>query len=82
MPMADGVLRREHTARHETCEARVVEWWAEASGHLNSPVAVIVAYRTALLDQFANPKMHHRLDRRVGGRRATRRKRLTSRPSP
>jgi fructuronate reductase len=45
----------------ETCRAWMEQWWAEATRHLNLLATVIDAYRAALLDRFANPKMHHRL---------------------
>jgi fructuronate reductase len=46
----------------ETCRGWLEEWWSEASRHLDLPEADVAAYRRALLDRFANPKMHHRLD--------------------
>ena len=45
----------------ETCRGWLEEWWSEASRHLSLPQADIAAYRGALLDRFANPRMHHRL---------------------
>ncbi len=38
------------------------EWWSEASAHLSLPATDVAAYRDALLDRFANPRMRHRLD--------------------
>jgi fructuronate reductase len=46
----------------ETCRAWLDAWWSEASGHLSLPDADLMAYRAALLDRFANPRMRHRLD--------------------
>jgi fructuronate reductase len=46
----------------ETCRAWLEDWWSEASRHLSLPAADVAAYRAALLDRFANPRMHHRLD--------------------
>ena len=46
----------------DTCRAWLEEWWAEASAHLSLPADDITAYREALLDRFANPRMRHRLD--------------------
>jgi fructuronate reductase len=46
----------------ETCRAWLEAWWSEASRHLGLPEADVEAYRAALLDRFANPRMHHRLD--------------------
>ena len=44
-----------------TCEQWLQEWWSEASGHLSLPADDIAAYRAALLERFANPRMRHRL---------------------
>jgi fructuronate reductase len=46
----------------ETCRGWLEDWWSEASRHLDLPEADVAAYRRALLDRFANPRMHHRLD--------------------
>jgi len=46
----------------ETCRAWLEEWWGAASGHLRLPAADVAAYRAALIDRFANPRMRHRLD--------------------
>lgn len=46
----------------DTCLAWLEQWWSEASPHLSLPAADVAAYRTALLDRFANPRMRHRLD--------------------
>jgi fructuronate reductase len=45
----------------DTCRDWMQQWWAEASRHLDLPTADIQAYRDALLERFANPRMHHRL---------------------
>ena len=45
----------------ETCRGWLEEWWSEASRHLPFPEHDVAAYRAALLDRFANPRMHHRL---------------------
>ncbi len=47
----------------ETCRGWVEEWWSVASPHLGQPPAEVAAYRAALLQRFANPRMHDRLDR-------------------
>jgi fructuronate reductase len=44
-----------------TCRGWLEEWWSEASRYLSLPEADVAAYRGALLDRFANPRMHHRL---------------------
>ena len=45
----------------ETCRGWLEVWWSEASRYLSLPEADVAAYRGALLDRFANPRMHHRL---------------------
>ena len=45
-----------------TSLAWLTEWWSEASAHLPLPATDVAAYRDALLDRFANPRMRHRLD--------------------
>ena len=47
----------------ETCRSWLEEWWAVASPHLDQPAADVAAYRAALLERFANTRMHDRLDR-------------------
>ncbi len=47
----------------QACRSWLEEWWAVAAPHLNQPAAEVAAYRAALLDRFANPRMHDRLDR-------------------
>lgn len=44
----------------ETCRAWLDQWWDEACRHITAPG--LTAYRAALLDRFANPRMRHRLD--------------------
>lgn len=46
----------------DTCQGWVKQWWAEASPHLSLPAADVGAYCHALVERFANPRMHHRLD--------------------
>jgi len=48
--------------RDHTCRVWLEEWWDVASGHLSLPAADIAAYRAALTERFANPRMRHRLD--------------------
>jgi fructuronate reductase len=47
----------------ETCRGWVEQWWSEASPHLDQPDDELAAYRAALLERFANPRMRDRLDR-------------------
>jgi fructuronate reductase len=44
------------------CRGWLEQWWDEASGYLDQPADVVAGYRTRLLDRFANPRMHHRLE--------------------
>ena len=50
------------TMRDETCRAWLEEWWDAASRHLTLPAADNDAYRAALIERFANPRLLHRLD--------------------
>ena len=45
----------------DACREWLEEWWDEAGKFLPFPEADVAAYRAALLDRFANPRMHHRL---------------------
>jgi fructuronate reductase len=45
-----------------TSRAWLKAWWVEASPHLALPAADVAAYCEALLERFANPRMHHRLE--------------------
>lgn len=47
----------------ETCRSWLEQWWAVASPHLDQPAEKVAAYRGALLERFANARMHDRLDR-------------------
>jgi fructuronate reductase len=47
----------------QTCRSWVEEWWAVASPHLDQPDQDVAAYCAALLERFANDRMHDRLDR-------------------
>ena len=48
--------------RDQTCLGWLDEWWDVASRHLTLPAADNAAYRAALTERFANPRMAHRLD--------------------
>jgi fructuronate reductase len=57
---------RGHTTVDEAITDPVVrgwveEWWDEASAHLPFPENEIRAYRRALLDRYANPRIRHAL---------------------
>ncbi|WP_200823737.1 mannitol dehydrogenase family protein [Nonomuraea solani] len=43
------------------CRGWLAEWWAEASRHLEFPEHELAAYREALLERFANPRIRHTL---------------------
>jgi fructuronate reductase len=45
----------------DTCRDWLQQWWQTASRHLKQPETELAAYRSALLNRFANPRMHHRL---------------------
>jgi fructuronate reductase len=46
----------------ETCRSWLQQWWAEASPYLDLPPDDVGAYRAALLERFANPRIRHQLD--------------------
>jgi fructuronate reductase len=50
-------------AADATCREWLEEWWAVASPHLGQPADEVAAYRGALLERFANARMHDRLER-------------------
>jgi fructuronate reductase len=45
----------------EACRSEVEEWWSEASSQLTQPEEELAAYRGALLERFANPRIRHLL---------------------
>ena len=61
-----GSIRGHHTVAgavsDDTCRSWLEQWWSEASPHVAQAQADTGAYRAALLDRFANPRMHHRLE--------------------
>ena len=46
----------------DTCREWVEQWWDEASPHLRLGADDVAAYRAALVDRLANPRIRHRLD--------------------
>jgi fructuronate reductase len=60
-----GSLRRHTTVADavadDTCQDWLQQWWHTASRHLKQPEPELATYRRALLDRFANPRMHHQL---------------------
>ena len=60
-----GALRRHRTVADAmadgTCLGWLDEWWQEASSHLELPAGDVAAYRTALLERFANRPIRHQL---------------------
>jgi fructuronate reductase len=48
---------------HETIAEAVAdpEWWDDAAPHVPLPAADVAAYRAALIDRFANPRIRHLL---------------------
>ncbi|MBU2664703.1 mannitol dehydrogenase family protein [Actinoplanes bogorensis] len=43
------------------CRTWLDEWWDEACRHVPLPAGELTAYRAALLDRFANPRIRHTL---------------------
>lgn len=43
------------------CLGWIEQWWDEAARHLALPATEIAAYRNALLDRYANPRIRHLL---------------------
>jgi fructuronate reductase len=43
------------------CRAWLDQWWDEAVRHVPLPAAELSAYRSALLERFANPRIRHTL---------------------
>ena len=48
--------------RDQTCRGWLDQWWDASSRHLSLPAADNAAYRAALIERFANPRLAHRLD--------------------
>jgi len=48
--------------RDATCLAWLDQWWDASSRHLSLPAAENDAYRAALIERFANPRLQHRLE--------------------
>lgn len=46
----------------DTCRTWLEAWWSEAAPHVDLPSGSLTAYRVALLERFANPRIGHRLD--------------------
>jgi fructuronate reductase len=46
----------------ETCRSWLQQWWAEAAPYVHLPDDDLAAYRAALLERFANPRIRHQLD--------------------
>ncbi|HEX7354753.1 MAG TPA: mannitol dehydrogenase family protein [Mycobacteriales bacterium] len=57
-----GHLTVDEAVGDETCRGWLDEWWDVASGHVPQPAGGLAAYRTALLERFANPRLRHRLE--------------------
>ncbi|HST67670.1 MAG TPA: mannitol dehydrogenase family protein, partial [Mycobacteriales bacterium] len=45
-----------------TCRSWLEQWWAEASPYVDLPEGDLAAYRAALLERFANPRIEHQLE--------------------
>lgn len=49
-----------------TCAGWMNDWWDAACRHLDLPEAELTAYRDALTDRFANPRIRHNLSQIAG----------------
>ncbi|MGS0685424.1 mannitol dehydrogenase family protein [Nakamurella sp. GG22] len=58
---ARGHLTIAEAVTDPVCRDWLLQWWAEASAHLTLPVQEVAAYREALLERFANPRIRHLL---------------------
>jgi fructuronate reductase len=58
---ARGHLTVADAVADETVRSSLVEWWTEASRHLDQSEDELAAYRSALLDRFANPRIRYLL---------------------
>ena len=47
----------------DRCQTWVQQWWATASRHLDQPPGEIATYQDALVERFANARMHDELAR-------------------
>jgi fructuronate reductase len=60
-----GAIRGHETVADavadDTIRGWLEEWWTEASRHLGQPEGELAAYRAALLDRFANPRIRYLL---------------------
>jgi fructuronate reductase len=60
-----GSVRGHATVADAVADPRcldwVQEWWDSCAPHLDLPADDVAAYRAALLDRFANPRMRHAL---------------------
>jgi len=60
-----GTIRGHETVAQAVadpvCRAWLTQWWDEAQPHLSLPAASVGAYRSALLERFANPNIAHQL---------------------
>ncbi len=60
-----GLIRGHETVAEAivdpVCRDWVEQWWDEAARHLRVPPDELVAYRAALLQRFANPRIRHLL---------------------
>ena len=45
----------------DTCRSWLEQWWSEAAPYLSLPADEVSAYRVALVDRFANPRIRHLL---------------------
>ncbi len=58
---ARGHLTIAEAVTDPVCRDWLLQWWSEASAHLTLPEPEVSAYRAALLERFANPRIRHLL---------------------
>ncbi len=58
-----GHTKVDEAIADDTCRGWVLDWWAVAAPHLDQPAGELNRYQAALLERFANSRMHDRLDR-------------------
>lgn len=58
---ARGHLTVAEAMTDPACREWLQQWWNEAGRHLRLPETEVAAYRSALVERFANPRMRHLL---------------------
>lgn len=58
---ARGHLTIAEAVTDPVCRDWLLQWWTAASAHLTLPQGEVAAYREALVERFANPRIKHLL---------------------